>query len=401
MAKKIRFITELYYPETVSTSFILTQIAEGLVNDFDVSVICTTSSYDESNNIDTLNEVRNGVKIHRIRVLKLNKNQLFQRFLKQVIISLKLFYHLLSKVKDDEIIFIVTNPPILIPLVVMYKLIRKNKIILLVHDVFPDNMVAASLMRVKSLLYRFACKVYQFCLHKSDIVVVIGRDMKELIDKKIGHSKSIVIPNWSEHKKVYPLPREKNPILEQYSISGKFVILFAGNLGRLQAIDVVLKVAEQIDDNDIHFLFIGGGAMEKVISDFIDKNHKKNVTLLPSFQRKHQNEFINAGDIGLISLNAGMYGLGVPSKTYNILAVGKPIFYIGDENSEVDLIIKEHNVGWSSSTNNIENIIYLLKEAKRDLFFNKKKEKARLLAETQFSYDSVIAKFKYIFDNLV
>ena len=54
-----------------------------------------------------------------------------------------------------------------------------------------------------------------------------------------------------------------------------------------------------------------------------------------------------------------MYGLGVPSKLYNLMAAGKPVFYIGDRNSEVHLIMQEHEIGWFAEANNqsmIQNV---------------------------------------------
>ena len=59
-----------------------------------------------------------------------------------------------------------------------------------------------------------------------------------------------------------------------------------------------------------------------------------------------QNELLNACDVGIVTLSDGMYGLGVPSKSYNIMASGKPILIIADENSEISRCVKEYGIGW-------------------------------------------------------
>ena len=79
----------------------------------------------------------------------------------------------------------------------------------------------------------------------------------------------------------------------------------------------------------------------------ISKENINNVYLLGAKSRNEQLQFLNSCDIGLITLKKGMKGLGVPSKTYNLMASGKPILFIGDTDSEIDNYIKKYNLGWS------------------------------------------------------
>ena len=92
-------------------------------------------------------------------------------------------------------------------------------------------------------------------------------------------------------------------------------------------------------------MFIGSGAYQSKIDDFIAEGNK-NVEKYPWQSREKQNKILNNATIGVVSLAKGMYGLGVPSKFYNLIAAGKPIFYIGPRNSELHLVVKEFNIGF-------------------------------------------------------
>ena len=88
-----------------------------------------------------------------------------------------------------------------------------------------------------------------------------------------------------------------------------------------------------------------------MISNLFAERHEN--TVYAGFRsRSNQNDFLNACDIGIVTLADGMYGLGVPSKSYNIMATGKPILYIGESDSEIALCIKRYNIGWVVEPNN-------------------------------------------------
>ena len=111
-------------------------------------------------------------------------------------------------------------------------------------------------------------------------------------------------------------------------------------------------------------------------------------------ERSMQKDFLNACDVAIVTLSDGMYGLGVPSKSYNIMAAGKPILYIGDEKSEIALCIKEYNIGWLVKPNDP----YSLKNAIENIYYNRDKlmfiqNNARLVADTVFAKERVLERY--------
>lgn len=113
-----------------------------------------------------------------------------------------------------------------------------------------------------------------------------------------------------------------------------------------------------------------------------------------NIDRSRQNDFLNACDVAIITLTEGMYGLGVPSKSYNIMATGKPILFIGDKNSEIAICIKEYDLGWVVEPNNpieLKNVIEQI-YSKRNLLFEYR-QRVRSVAETVFAKDIILEKY--------
>ena len=103
------------------------------------------------------------------------------------------------------------------------------------------------------------------------------------------------------------------------------------------------------------------------------------------YSRSEQSDILAKCHISLVTLNETMYGLGTPSKTYNVLAAGRPVLYFGPDNSEIGLLVKEHHIGfcgWPAEWNADE-----LREMGR---------RARTVGERLYSKESILHKFSEI-----
>ena len=121
-----------------------------------------------------------------------------------------------------------------------------------------------------------------------------------------------------------------------------------------------------------------------------------NVTVLDTMPRADQQVFLNACDVGLVSLTTGMTGLGVPSKTYNILAAGKPVIAVVDPSSEIGLLIKEENIGWVVASADPEGLADAIREASKLRSLSDMGLKSREIAETKYSLCKIIEKYRKV-----
>ena len=393
--KKIWVLSDVFYPESFSsTGYFMTSIATHLAKYSEVTAITTSknSNYDKKQN-----EYYKGVNIVRVKSLNLNENKLIPRLLKFISTTIKMFFHLLKNAKDGDKVFCVTNPAFIILLIPIIKKVYNNiEISILVYDVFPENLSATKIWSSNSFLYKVTSLFYNYSYSKFDNIITIGRDMKEIFKKKISkknHSKIKLITNWAETEKVKPIRKKNNNIIKKLNLENKIVIQFAGNIGRAQGLEELISIFSKCDDNKFHFLFIGDGAILNDLKLLTIKN--KNISFLGSLPRKDQNNFLNACDIGLVTLKSNMFGLGVPSKSYNILSAGKPILCIANPNSEIGLMVKSNDVGWVLDNSELNRIPDLLNKifAERKKF-NSLSKKCRKVVIENYSKNIILNKYK-------
>lgn len=351
-------ISELFHPDEVSTAQIMTDIAMHKVIDEQVSVICGPNGYE--NSYTSQKKLDERIKIYRIELPKLNKNKLFQRVFRLLLLSIKMSWVILVKIKKSDSVFLTTNPTFLIISASIIKKIKCFNLEILVHDVFPENLVPAGLIKKDSFKFRLLGKIYNSSYRKADRIIVLGEDMKELIKHKI-EPKTVridVIPNWYDDD-ICPMHGFNISEYLGIDVKDKVIIGFAGNLGRVQGILEFVDLVRRSENKNIALVIIGDGALKSALTDKIE--NLQNVYYLGPKGRREQNSFLNACQIGLVTLINGMKGLGVPSKTYNLMAAEKPLLYIGDQYSEIDNYVRNFDCGWSFAWENEVEILSFLK----------------------------------------
>jgi glycosyltransferase involved in cell wall biosynthesis len=352
-------ISELFFPDQVSTAKILTDIALKKIQCDQLSVICGPIGYEESYQIQE-KKLNQRIKVHRIGLPNLNKNRISQRVLKLVLLTTKISWSILVRVKKDDNVLITTNPTFLLITAAVLKKIKRFNLEILVHDVFPENTVAVGLFTANSFRYKFLNTLFNWSYKRADRIIVLGEDMREVLIRKTNQKniKIDVIPNWSDEE-IYPICDFNISEFLGVDVRGKIVLGFAGNLGRVQGLLEFIDLYISSDNPNIIIIIIGDGALKLAVEDKI--GDLPNVYYLGPKGRNEQNYFLNACHIGLVTLIGGMRGLGVPSKTYNLMAAGKPILYIGDKDSEIDNYVRTFECGWSYSWENQTEIISFLK----------------------------------------
>ncbi len=393
--KNVIIISEVFFPNESATSNYMSAIAFRLANKFNVHVICANND-----GLNPDNELIHGVYIHRITNIRYKTKNIFTRFLRAFLLSFKLIFDSIKLIKKNTIVFVVTNPPLIPGVVALLCKLKGSKCIIRVDDVYPEAMIAANLIGKNNLLVPLLVLIFRGLYCYADKIIVLGRDMKEVISRnlKIGIS---IIPNWADTDTVLPEIKTSNKLINELGLNKNFIVLIAGNLGYVQGIDTIIGAAKilMIEVPNIKFLFIGGGAQEDWIRRQIIEYSLENVVLVGTKSKSEQNIFLNACDVALLALKPGMFGLGVPSRFYNYLAAGKPVIASIDDNSEVALVIEEHGLGWISHSGDIVSLASTIKRA----YFTKPEfmlsiaERARKIADSFYSKDTILEKYEKLF----
>lgn len=366
--QRLWIVTELFPPDETSTAYILGEIANAMISKYQVKIICGPEIYDKRKKLDENNKFKldASIEVYRANGADLDKNTKTGKALLFLLMSKRLFALAKKNIKNEDKVLMVTNPA---PLVLMMGWLKRERGFdwhILVHDIFPENTKPAGL---KLPMYGVFKRLFDNAYSCADQLIALGRDMKDVLMKKIEKAKKskpriVIIENWADLDGIKPQPMP----------NGKIILEYAGNIGRVQGLN---KVIDNLPDH-VELHLYGTGSMEETLKKL---NHPRVFFHGPYF-RSQQNEVLAACHIAIVTLQEGMYGLGVPSKTYNILASGRPVLYFGPKDSEIGLLVRENGIGfcgWPEKWDMEE-----LKMMGR---------KARTLAEQEYSKRTILNKF--------
>ena len=386
--QRLWIISELFPPEETSTGYIMGEIANALSEKYNVKVICGPEIYDSSKTPNKSVKISSKVEIYRVKGVKENKNNKFSRIKKFLLISRQIYIIAKRKIKEGDKVLMVSNPFPLIILMSRLRLRRNFTLNLLVHDVFPDSLYTD--ISLPKIIFKISRGLFNKAYSTTDRLIVIGRDMMNIMVEKINSKTGItIIENWADITNIRYVGRPTHP-------SEEFVIQYAGNIGKAQGVSDFIDVIYKANNPKIMMEIWGNGSDIENVRNKIDLyGLSSSIILKGTYQRTEQNDILSNCDIAIVTLIKGMYGLGTPSKTYNIMAAGKPILYIGERNTEVWLMVEENQIGYCFEPSDTEGLIHVLKNINRKELIDMGL-RARELAEKKYSKEIILRKFKEI-----
>ncbi|MBU3878774.1 glycosyltransferase family 4 protein [Faecalicatena sp. AGMB00832] len=384
LKKKLLIYAHYYVPDVASTGQLLKELAEGLLDKFEVTVICVVPSYcgtidDKYKKHKYFREYIDGVNVLRVRVPEFKKTNKMSRirnitsyFIRAMIATFK--------VGRFDYIFSISQPPILGGLLGVWgKWIKHAKYIYNIQDFNPEQIVAIKYSNSK-LLIKLLMQLDKFSCRKADKVITVGRDLMETLEnrfhnnnKKNNHLPTMVlINNWIDEERIYPLPKNHKKVLEfkkKYGLENKFVIMYSGNLGNYYDLLNIMKVIEKFkpktktppsqqypNGQEVVFVFVGAGGMMQKMMDYKETHRMDNVVFIPYQDKAEIIYSLNAGDVHWCINAKGIKGVSCPSKYYGIAAVAKPILGVLENGSEIRCLIEESRGGLCCEPKNYNKI---------------------------------------------
>ena len=258
-----------------------------------------------------------------------------------------------SRVRPDAVLAM--SPPLTLGIAGrVAATVRRAPLVFNIQDVFPDVAVELGLLTGDRVI-KGAKFLERWSYRMSDAVTVLSEDLADNVRAKItsglsedaaGHqaAKVRVIPNFVDTKAIGPAARE-NSYREQYGLIGKSVVMYAGNVGFSQSLDLVLDAARQFVQTrpEVMFVINGGGSarpdLERAAAGL------PNVRFIDMQPIERLPEVLAAGDVHVVPLRSGLAWSSVPSKLYSILAAGRPIVASVDQGTEVARTIEQAGAG--------------------------------------------------------
>ena len=189
-----------------------------------------------------------------------------------------------------------------------------------------------------------AKRLEKFVYDNSDVVTVLSEEMRRNVEGK-SDSETEIIPNFVDTTTFSPQPIE-NAYRKEFGLEGKRVVMYSGNVGFSQSIELLADSARELAHlDDVVFVVNGGGSA-------IGEVHKRaqgldNFRIIPYQPVERVPEVLAAADIHVIPLRKGLAWSSVPSKLYKILAVERPVVASVDQGTEVGRVVVEAGAGFS------------------------------------------------------
>lgn len=255
-----------------------------------------------------------------------------------------------------DVVVTLTSPPFLSVCGILLKWLRGSRFFLWEMDVYPDVAFAADAVSTGTLLARTVAKGFAALRRRADGIITLGQCMRDrLVGQGMDASKVFIAENWVVSP-MDPLPFPKN---------GPLVVAYSGNLGVVHDVETIAEALPQLGDG-FRFIFAGGGVRRGELESICRARGVNNVEFRPYTDQGGLNDLLGSCHIGLVTLRARCKGTVVPSKTYSVMAAGRPFLYIGPRESTPDRIARM-GCGWQVDPGDVESLVSTLRTLRRDL----------------------------------
>ncbi|HEY0321729.1 MAG TPA: glycosyltransferase family 4 protein [Pyrinomonadaceae bacterium] len=346
---RILILHQFFYPDHSAVSQLMTDLAESMVErGIGVTAVAGRGRYNGGERLSRREEYK-GIKIERAWATSYGKQTIIGRLCDYLSFYLGATWKLL-RVERHDIVLALTQPPLIGFIGLLIGRLRGMHVMALVQDIYPDVAIALGTVKEKSLGARFFDWLNRRTLSGMDRIIVLSECMRDRIAAKVasdGSSRIDIIHNWADGQMIKPLPpEERNPFVEEHALQNRFVLIFSGNFGLVNEFETVLEAMRLLRErSDILFLFIGDGVRRDDIKRYAEEHRLENIRMLPYQPRASLRYSLTAGDAHLVTLAEGLAGLSVPSKTYAIFAAGRPVLFVGDEQSAIAKLVAENDCG--------------------------------------------------------
>ena len=223
-----------------------------------------------------------------------------------------------------------------------------------IQDVFPDAAVATGAI-TNRLVIGLARLLERASYRSSDAITVLSDDLRANVVAKLPVARAgtvHTIPNFVDIDRIQPASR-MTPYRAELGIGAEPVVLYAGNIGFSQSLGLVIEAARRTPA--VTFLVNGDGAARQDLA--AQAAGLANVRIAGFVPDDRLAELLATGDIHVVPLRRGLGAVSVPSKTYSVLAAGRPVVAAIDPGTEVPRIIIASGAGVSVAPDDVEAFV--------------------------------------------
>lgn len=338
---RVLVFNQYYPPDTSNTARLLADFLEHLALTHEVEVVAGTPSYQPDDQRTTAAD--GAVRVTRVPSLTLGRGSMISRALTYLsYLGLSLLRGV--ALRRPDVVVALTDPPVIGAVGAVVALRYRRPMVFVSHDVHPDIGLAMGLL-TEGPAVRAWRAVNAFIRARAQRIVVVGRDMGDrLREQGVPAEKLSYVPTWGSGEALDDAARAE--ARARLGWTERFVVMHAGNMGLAQNLPLLLDVAERLrDDPAIGIVFLGDGPSREALAAEAKERGLHNVEFLAQRPRAEAQALMSAADLHVVSLIPGLRGCAAPSKTYGVMAAGRPFVAAVDDGAEPGRIAAEWACG--------------------------------------------------------
>ena len=288
-----------------------------------------------------------GVEILRLNTTRMGRDTLWRRAIDYVSFYMRVFLFLVRHISKGDLVVLKTDPPLLSLLNTAAIRFRGGRVINWLQDLFPEVAIELGAFPRSQIFAGPLTWWRNRTLRAAETNVVISRKMQDYLASQ-GVKNTRCIPNWADGELIRPIAHAENTIRAEWNTENKFLVGYSGNFGRAHSFNELLEAMMLLETRkEIHFVLIGEGAGLDQLLEAVERKRLHHVSFHPYQPHDNLRQSLGAIDLHIVTLKEHMEGLVLPSKIYGVLAAGRPMAFIGDEDGEIADLIHQNEVGFA------------------------------------------------------
>ena len=322
-------------------------------------------------------------KVLRSKVIEKSRKSNLKRFNRWFIASVQIFWLLISRYRKYEI-FYFSVPPF----AYLLSLVLRRRFSILMWDVYPDALIMAGISH-RNPVSRIWSKANKILFKRAYRIFTIGEVLRDQMSKYVIPGRINVIPLWSGLAECKPILKENNPFIREQQLEGKFIIQYSGNIGAGHNIETLIQAAVLTRfDEQIFYLITGRGSKIEVVKTLIAEHGLVNCRVLP-FQPDDMIRYsLAAADLSVVLVEDRIAGVSIPSKVYNLMAVGSPIVSVAPLTSEISKLVMRFDIGRNFEKDNVEGLAAFITEMKHSPEILRSFRERSIIASSEFTREN-------------
>ena len=362
-------ITEFFPPDYAATGQLIEELVKQLEKrGIKIRVFTGQPGYAFTTAQAPAVEQLGNIRVQRSRATQLWSNRIRGKAINGILFTVRTFLHIIKNAGKNDVFLLTSAPPFLSIAGYLSHLLLRFPYVCLIYDLYPDIVIALGVIPQKQWLVKLWRAINRRIWRASQGIIVLSPAMKErviAICPEVADRIS-VIHSWGDPELIVPIAKEENWFAKQHNLDSKFTVLYSGNMGRCHDLDTILATAQQLQDEPIQFVCIGGGPKRERFIEDVTRLGLKNFLFLPYQDKSVLPYSLTACDLSLVSVDSGLESLVAPSKLYPALAAGRPVAAICPTDSYLRQLITDGEFGISIDNGDSDGLSTFILKLKSD-----------------------------------